>query len=191
MRFTIGRAAIAVVVIATAGGIAGMAYAVIPDSGGVIHSCFKKKGGALHVIDSDATACASNEMSLNWNQTGPAGQKGDKGDTGDTGDSGPPGTSGLEVVNRDIDLSASFPLAPGGTLLTSVACPSGKQGISGGLDNVDTNADSHVFQQGSATLVSTRPTDGGGFGWSFGVQNIGSSDIQSLRLVAVCVNVEA
>src|SRR5438067_256507 len=49
---------------------AGIAYAAIPDSSGVIHGCYSTKNGALRVIDSSAK-CANGEVALNWNQQGP------------------------------------------------------------------------------------------------------------------------
>ena len=91
----------------------GIAYATIPDSGGVIHGCYNKENGRLRVIDtspggsqssqngdhgqsgnektSDLGGCGSNETALNWNQTGPQGPKGDTGATGPAGPQGPPG----------------------------------------------------------------------------------------------------
>jgi hypothetical protein len=52
---------------------AGIAYASIPDSSGVIHGCYKTVGGALRVIDTQAgEKCLSAETPLNWNQTGPS-----------------------------------------------------------------------------------------------------------------------
>jgi hypothetical protein len=53
------------------------AVAAIPDSGGVIHGCYKKAGGALRVIDSErrlvggrwvVQKCLSDEAPLNWRQ---------------------------------------------------------------------------------------------------------------------------
>ncbi|GAA1133443.1 hypothetical protein GCM10009630_34520 [Kribbella jejuensis] len=51
-------------------GGAGLAYAAIPDSGGVIHACYGKTGGTLRV--SDTGTCRSTEVSLSWNTAGPA-----------------------------------------------------------------------------------------------------------------------
>jgi hypothetical protein len=62
--------------VAAAGGIA---YAGIPDSGGVIHGCYKTSPnqGTLRVIDSEkGQTCSVNESALNWNQTGPPGPRG-------------------------------------------------------------------------------------------------------------------
>jgi hypothetical protein len=53
---------------------AGVSYAAIPDSSGIIHGCYNIKTGALKVIDSAVKAgCPKNTTSLNWNQTGPPG----------------------------------------------------------------------------------------------------------------------
>lgn len=87
----------AAVVLATA---AGVAYATIPDAGGVIHACYKVDGngditgdGNIRLIDPSSSkkntqACAKNEAALDWNQQGP------QGDTGPTGATGPQGASG-------------------------------------------------------------------------------------------------
>lgn len=62
-------AIIAVVLVATGG----LAYAAIPDTGGVIHSCYTKSSGAWRVIDTDASqTCKSNEASLDLYSKGAA-----------------------------------------------------------------------------------------------------------------------
>ena len=81
---------------------AGIAYASIPDSGGVIHGCYAKaSGGAapgtLRVIDTGlGQSCGLNEVALNWNQQGVKGATGPKGPTGVTGAQGPQGTQGQQ-----------------------------------------------------------------------------------------------
>ena len=66
----------------------GIAYATIPDGGGVIHACYQKNQGTLRVIDTDkAQTCASSESPLTWSQTGPQGQPGQQGPPGPTGPS--------------------------------------------------------------------------------------------------------
>jgi hypothetical protein len=65
--------AVALGVVGVAGGVA---YAAVPDSGGVIRACYKAGGllqekGALRVSE-DGT-CRAGELPLNWNHTGPAG----------------------------------------------------------------------------------------------------------------------
>ena len=71
-----------------------VAFASIPDGNGVIHTCYGKSGGSLRVIDATNTSCGGNELSLNFNQQGPAGAQGMKGDTGATGATGPAGPTG-------------------------------------------------------------------------------------------------
>jgi hypothetical protein len=63
---------------------AGIAYASIPDSGGVIHGCYANKDGSLRVIDTGSGgACDSKkETLLNWNQKGPTGARGPTGPAG-------------------------------------------------------------------------------------------------------------
>ena len=50
---------------------AGIAYAAIPDSNGVIRGCYQASSGALRVIGSNPTVgggkCSAGEKALNWN----------------------------------------------------------------------------------------------------------------------------
>jgi hypothetical protein len=56
---------------------AGLAYATIPGSDGVISACRDTKTGALRAIDAEAgQTCSSKEAPLTWNQTGPQGPPG-------------------------------------------------------------------------------------------------------------------
>jgi hypothetical protein len=63
--------------------VGGIAYATIPDSVGVIHSCFARSGGTLRVIDASVTNCKAGETALDWNMKGAAGPKGDPGAVAD------------------------------------------------------------------------------------------------------------
>lgn len=79
------RLAIATVTIfAVAGGIA---YAAIPDAGGVYHACLAKNG-SVRIIDPDTDQCRANETAITFNQ------KGDKGEPGNPGAQGAAGTNG-------------------------------------------------------------------------------------------------
>ena len=83
-------AALAVAVVGS-----GVAYATIPDSAGVIHTCYAKAGGTIRLIDTGiGQTCKVNEVALSWNQTGPAGPQGLKGNTGAAGPVGPAGAKG-------------------------------------------------------------------------------------------------
>jgi len=97
MRFLRRKRLAAVVAAVAALGVAGVAYAQIPDSAGVIHSCYLKSGGALRVIDSSVTKCKSTETSLNWNQKGATGPKGATGASGASGPTGPTGPAGVSL----------------------------------------------------------------------------------------------
>ena len=75
--------------------VGGVAFAEIPDSGGVIHACYSSTGAdatngtQLNVINSAKASCnGKGQKELTWGQQGPQGLKGDKGDKGDTGASG-------------------------------------------------------------------------------------------------------
>lgn len=50
---------------------AGVSYASVPDTKGVIHACYTKVSGALRV--SDSGTCTAKETSLSWDNVGPAG----------------------------------------------------------------------------------------------------------------------
>jgi hypothetical protein len=100
-RFSFLRKPVAVVAIATAAllVVAGVAYATIPDSGGVIHGCYSKSGGSLRVIDASVTNCGKSETALDWNvqgQQGPQGPQGQQGATGPQGPAGPQGSAGSQ-----------------------------------------------------------------------------------------------
>jgi type VI protein secretion system component Hcp len=85
-------AMLAAALLAVAGGLA---YATIPDSGGVIHACYLTKLGTLRVIDPSAgQQCTSLETAIDWNKQGPQGIQGLPGPKGDTGATGPAGAKG-------------------------------------------------------------------------------------------------
>src|SRR6516162_3032434 len=95
MQVTISRRAAALLVVAAALVLgATYAYASIPDSGGVIHGCFKNASGQLRVFDPAATKpepCTKAESALDWNQTGRQGPQGIQGPQGPQGIQGPKG----------------------------------------------------------------------------------------------------
>jgi hypothetical protein len=54
--------------------LAGTAWAAIPDSGGMIHGCYKTSGGTMRAIDTEkAQKCAAAENPLQWNKQYSAG----------------------------------------------------------------------------------------------------------------------
>lgn len=75
--------------------LAGIGYAAIPGSDGVIQTCYNTTYGNLRVIDPSAgQACLKSEKALPISQTGPKGDTGATGPTGPTGPEGPPGPAG-------------------------------------------------------------------------------------------------
>jgi hypothetical protein len=143
--------------------VGGIAYAVIPDSSGVIHGCFKTASGALRVIDPSTTSCLPSETAISWNQVGPP---------------GPPGAvSGYEEKTHQVFVSA------GAVANVSVSCSTGKKVLGGGFD-IETPDDVKVF--------SSEPSDGSGNvidnGWNVFVHNTGSVTRQ-VTVTAICASV--
>lgn len=113
------------VALATAGALlvaGGIAYATIPDSGGVIHGCYKTIQGTLRVIDTgQGQTCSSSETALNWSQTGPQGQQGPQGPQGPTGPSDVYSVDGYEQGDKGISPSPTVEE----TLATTPTLPAG------------------------------------------------------------------
>jgi hypothetical protein len=118
MKRKLIRPALVALVIGTALLVAaGIAYATIPDGGGVIHGCYQKNQGTLRVIDTgQAQTCSSSEAPLNWSQTGPKGQQGPQ---------GPQGPSGSSHAYSDYNSTAETLLSPSSRTITSLNLPAG------------------------------------------------------------------
>ena len=113
-----------VLLLATVGAViigTGVATGAIPGGDGTITGCYKAKGGALRVIDSDSGAnCASDEVKLTWSQKGPVGPAGAKGDPGPQGDTGPQGPQGPAAGESPHLLGSDADLPNGDTLVVSI-----------------------------------------------------------------------
>jgi hypothetical protein len=83
---------LAVAAVAAFGLAGGIAYAAIPDAGGVIHGCRNTGSGILRAVEG-ATDCSPAESALQWNVQGP---QGDRGEQGPAGPAGPPGATGAQ-----------------------------------------------------------------------------------------------
>jgi hypothetical protein len=122
-RQLIRPAVVALVIAAPLLVAAGIAYATIPDGGGVIHSCYQKNQGTLRVIDTgQAQTCSSSEAPLNWSQTGPQGQQGPQGPQGAQGPQGPSGSSHAYSTSN---LDALTMLSPNANTITKLTLPAG------------------------------------------------------------------
>jgi hypothetical protein len=171
---------VAAVAFAAAGAVA---YASIPDAGGLIHGCYKSDHGDLRVIDpsapkKDQNSCKTDETALDWNQQGvpgpqgPQGAQGPQGPQGIQGPQGASGVSGYEIVSHDQNI-------PDGTGQYDVVnCPTGKKAVGGGFVADD-------FRD--LTIQMSGPTADGS-GWIVNVISHGPGNVQG-HLRAVCVSV--
>ena len=128
-------AALIVAIVALVVALGSVAYATIPDSGGVIHGCYLKAIGSLRVIDPSAGQhCIAVETPIQWNQTGPQGPSGatgfasPRGDTGATGPAGPAGQGasyGSSTSAGPVPLGAYDPNGGDFTTIASLRVDSG------------------------------------------------------------------
>jgi type VI secretion system Hcp family effector len=109
------------------------AYAMIPDSAGVIHGCYDNHG-SLRVINAPSESCKKSETAISWNRTGPAGAPGLPGAQGPQGIAGPTGATGATgaqgipgPTGATGATGAQGPIGPAG--------PQGPPGASGGGEN--------------------------------------------------------
>jgi hypothetical protein len=137
-----------VVTTALAGGIA---YAAIPDAGGVIHGCYKQENGQLRVVNS-AADCNSAELPITWNQQGVKGDKGDKGATGAQGPAGQQGARGATGPSGPTgDTGAPGPQGPQG--------PAGAQGLPGAKGDKGDPGSGFTFRGTYSEAASYDPND--------------------------------
>ena len=146
---------------------AGIAYASIPDSQGVIHGCFKpstRPSGALRVIDTaKGQRCEGGELPLDWNQTGPKGA---------TGPTGPSAISGLFETLTTTD----FQIAGGQTISVSASCTAPRVPLTGSV------------VPGSESNLLTKLSYPGGGSWHAVVQNEHPTDSNTFKLTFTCVD---
>ena len=194
-----------IVVLALAGGVA---YAQIPDGGGVIHGCYSKPGGSVRVVDT-ATSCKSGEVSLAWNQTGVQGPAGPTGPAGATGPGGPAGATGPQGPQ-----GAQGPAGPASSSVVKSApvtlpgrhcaegfcdsnppsdvfasCPSGTKAVGGGYlsdagDPSGADAPFAVFAD-NPTLVDPSNPGAGASGWHVNAQAQDNED-HTITVYVIC-----
>jgi len=165
--------------------VGGIAYASIPDSGGVIHGCYQKNNGNLRVIDSSGKGCTTSEKPRDWSQTGPTGLTGESGATGPTGATGatgPSGVSGYEIVSHTTTDTTS---SGGVNGFFSVSCPQGKKAVGGGGSAVD-----GVGAIGVNDGVRASVPSNGGAGWVIAVWVDNPSNVTgfTVTVYAICEN---
>jgi hypothetical protein len=147
MKGKLVRPALLALVIAGALMVAGgIAYATIPDTGGVIHGCYEKTWGALRVIDTGKPQkCSKFETPLSWSQTGPQGVQGPQGIQGPQGPTGPTGPSDVWTVDGYGAPDKGVGAAPE-TLATTPTLPAGSYFVQAGtsLENDTATAMDYV-----------------------------------------------
>ena len=116
-------ALVALAIVGTLLAVGGIAYATIPDGGGVIHGCYQKNQGTLRVIDNGTTqTCSSSETPLNWSQTGPQGPQGAQGPQGSQGHQGPSGSSHAYSTSNEASQTL---ISPNSNTITKLTLPAG------------------------------------------------------------------
>lgn len=116
-------ALVALAIVGTLLTVGGIAYATIPDGGGVIHGCYQKNQGTLRVIDTGTTqTCSSSETPLNWSQTGPQGPQGAQGPQGSQGPQGPSGSSHAYSTSNEASQTL---ISPNSNTITKLTLPAG------------------------------------------------------------------
>ena len=175
MRFPIRRRRLLVTGAVSAIGLAlaaGIAYATIPDSAGVIHGCYQKVDGQLRVIDQQAGAsCRPSEQQLDWNQTGAPGPPGPTGPQGPKGDPGAaPSFSTYTVVGDDANVG------PKAELDESVNCNPGDLATGGG----------YIL---NSTLLQVRISSPDPHGWEVDVVNPSANSWSAFQTIVDCLRV--
>lgn len=114
----------------------------------VFNACLTAKGGALYnVTTSAALPCKSGDLTVSWNQIGPAGPKGDTGPQGVEGAVGPQGPQGA--------VGPSGPQGPKGD-----TGPQGPTGASGTSVSSLAQLAGLACSNGGTTFVQTDPLSG-------------------------------
>lgn len=158
--------AVAFVAGATLAGTVGAAVATIPGPDGVIHACYTLTGGQLRVVDR-ASACKASEVSLPWNQRGPAGARGPTGATGARGPTGSTGPAGGRGPSSGYGLAGyddySVKLTTSGVTVASLQVPRGSYVVNasaaianGAADTMTTVACHVTSPQGDVAVTITQ-----------------------------------
>jgi hypothetical protein len=115
-HLTYANAMATIAVFIALGGGAYAAVSSIPGPDGVIHGCYKKRGGGLRLVSS-AKKCTRSERLIAFNQSGPQGPRGSQGNKGSQGIRGGQGPAG---VNGAAGLKGEQgPPGPGATTFTA------------------------------------------------------------------------
>ena len=153
-------ATIALLTAVAAAGVS-VVYGSIPDSGGIIHGCYKANG-QLRLIDASTSSCDPSETALSWNQAGPQGPTGPQGPAGPQGPPGP--QAELTAFGGSLDLGdnegvANDPNSDPGTV-GRLPLPAGKYAIFAKITIKFDELDSDL-EQASCSLLAGNDFDTG------------------------------
>ena len=162
--------------------VTGFALAAIPGRDGVIHACYKKRGGALSVV-AGGKKCPRGTRALSWNQQGRPGANGPKGANGQAG------VQGVEGKKGDAGTAVAYArVAANGTLEPGDNGKQNKNVVAGNVEHDATTGAGHYcfgglpFGVASAMVSPDSAGDiDGDVGASVAVQrgiNLGSCDAQ-------------
>jgi hypothetical protein len=112
-RLTYANVMSTVAVFIALGGGAYAAVSSIPGADGVIHGCYRKKGGTLRLVPT-GRRCSRSEKAIAFNQKGPPGPRGSRGASGRSGPTGATGAKGEAGARGE-----PGPAGPGATSLTT------------------------------------------------------------------------
>jgi hypothetical protein len=91
----------------------GFAWAAVPDTAGVVHTCYSQAVGTWRPIDFPSQKCKQNETMLDLSQKGPKGDSGPQGATGPSPAAGTSCPSGEFVTG--FDAAGAITCAAGGS----------------------------------------------------------------------------
>lgn len=144
--------------------VGGVAWATIPDSGGVIHGCVQRASGQLRVLDHSSGSCRRDEVALNWNQQGLQGVQGAQGPQGPQGDQGPSGAA-TRFITRFVSL-------PSGGSAARVFCLPGEKVTGGG--GYSYNSSTGLAQDFPIDATGANAFGDSAVGWQVASQNFGA-----------------
>jgi hypothetical protein len=165
LRLRLTRLRVALVAIVLGLVTAGVAYATIPDSGGVFTACKLNATGTIRLIDpaiggsSLLGHCVSLETKLTWGQAA----KGDQGVQGIQGIQGPAGPPGASDVHGYFGGTYAFTNVAAGETASaaSLSLPAGKYLVSGSVEAINIALSGAPAQ----TLVGICVLHGAGTDW--------------------------
>jgi hypothetical protein len=110
----------------------GFAWAAIPDTAGVVHTCYSQAAGTWRPIDFPSQKCKQSETMLVLSQKGPKGDTGPTGPQGATGPTGPSPAAGTSCPSGEF--------VTGFDAAGAIVCGTGSSGGGGGSTD-DADAD--------------------------------------------------